>query len=343
MENKNILRAIQFIGTQRSGSNLLRLMLNQLPEISAPHPPHILKTFFPILPRYGNLDEAQNFLQLALDVCAWVNANPVPWEGVTFHAHKIVSQCRRRSLIELFRCIYEVKAVHDNAKYWCCKSMESVNYVEQLEQEGIEPYYIHIYRDGRDVALSFLKAIVGPKHVYHLAKKWAEEQTASLKVKEKLGPSRVIQVRYETLIHDPRSEMHRICRALNVPYSDEVFEYYHSAESLNTASSGQMWKNVVKPIMSGNHDKFRREFSEEQLVVFERIAGPVLNELGYENIFWPNVPQAPFTAAELADFKHAAEERYEEVIHDAEQGELERRIPQEQLMKEILSRPPSQM
>lgn len=340
MENATAYKAIQFIGTQRSGSNLLRLMLNQLPEISAPHPPHILKTFFPILPRYGDLGIARNFLQLAKDVCTWVNVNPVPWEGVTFHPDEVVSQCRQQTLIELFRCIYEAKANHDGAKYWCCKSMESVNYVGQLEKEGINPYYIHIYRDGRDVALSFLKAIVGPKHVYPLARKWAEEQVASLNVREKLGASRVIQVRYETLIHDPRSEMHRICAALGVPYSDEVFEYYHSTESLNTATSGQMWKNVAKPIMSDNHDKFRREFSEEQLIVFERVAGPVLSELGYENIHWPNVSQAPFTATELAHFKHVAEERYEEVIHDAEQGELERRVPQEQLMKEILSRQP---
>ncbi len=33
---------IFMIGIQRSGSNLLRLMLNQLPEIAAPHPPHVL-------------------------------------------------------------------------------------------------------------------------------------------------------------------------------------------------------------------------------------------------------------------------------------------------------------
>ena len=33
---------IFMIGTQRSGSNLLRLMVNQAPDIAAPHPPHIL-------------------------------------------------------------------------------------------------------------------------------------------------------------------------------------------------------------------------------------------------------------------------------------------------------------
>ena len=44
------------IGTQRSGSNLLRLMLNQQPAIASPHPPHILERFMPLLPLYGNLD-----------------------------------------------------------------------------------------------------------------------------------------------------------------------------------------------------------------------------------------------------------------------------------------------
>ena len=41
---------IFMIGTQRSGSNLFRLMLNQLPEIAAPHPPHILIRLMPLRP-----------------------------------------------------------------------------------------------------------------------------------------------------------------------------------------------------------------------------------------------------------------------------------------------------
>lgn len=334
------LKSIQFIGTQRSGSNLLRLMLNQLPEISAPHPPHILKTFFPLLPKYGDLSLTTNFHQLAKDVCAWVNANPVPWEGVVLDPDDILSQCLENSLLEIFRCVYETKARHDQAEFWCCKSMESVNYADQIEKAGIHPFYIHIYRDGRDVALSFLKAIVGPKHVYYLARKWEEEQRLSLQIGKKLGASRVIRVKYEEFIHNPRNEMHRICTALHVPYSDEVFEYYHSAESLNTASSGQMWKNVMNPIMADNHDKFRSQFSEQQLIIFERIAGPMLAELGYQNLYWPNVPSPEFTAEEIKDFKQVAEQQSVAVIDAAEQGELERRKPQERLMSEILARAP---
>ena len=53
------MKYIQLIGTQRSGSNLLRLMLNQLDEICAPHPPHILSVFLPILSKYGNLEKSK--------------------------------------------------------------------------------------------------------------------------------------------------------------------------------------------------------------------------------------------------------------------------------------------
>ena len=52
------------IGTQRSGSNLLRLMINQTPSIAAPHPPHILERFNPLLPAYGDLSIESNFLRL---------------------------------------------------------------------------------------------------------------------------------------------------------------------------------------------------------------------------------------------------------------------------------------
>lgn len=337
MQNQKF-KAIQFVGTQRSGSNLLRLMLNQLTEISAPHPPHILKTFFPLLDRYGDLNKVNNFRVLADDVCQWVNLNPVPWEGITLHAEEIIGKCSNHSLIELFIKIYESKALHDGADFWCCKSMESVHYVKELEKSGIAPYYIYIFRDGRDVALSFMKAIVGPKHIYFLAKKWAEEQKLALKVAEQVGQERFIKVRYEDLIHSPRIVMKDICDKLGVSFSDEIFEYFHSEESINTANSGQMWKNVVRPIIPDNHDKFKHGFKPGDLLLFEQVAGNVLDMLNYKTMFWPDTPIKKFSDNEVEGFKKDAEVQYSKVLQNAQSEELERRKPQENLLEEIMSR-----
>ena len=62
------MQSIFMVGEQRSGSNLLRLILNESPSIAAPHPPHILQRFMPLLPVYGNLDNNNNFKKL-IDLC----------------------------------------------------------------------------------------------------------------------------------------------------------------------------------------------------------------------------------------------------------------------------------
>ena len=77
------------------------------PEIAAPHPPHILQRFLPLLPKYGDLTDQSNFYRLAQDVCELVTVNPVPWEGITIRADEVVAACRQQTLYELFRVIYE--------------------------------------------------------------------------------------------------------------------------------------------------------------------------------------------------------------------------------------------
>jgi hypothetical protein len=313
-------------------------MLNQLPEISAPHPPHILKTFYPMLPWYGDLNEAANFRLLARDVCDWVNRNPVPWEDLTLAVDEVAETCRQNTLIGLFINIYERKAVHDAAQWWCCKSMESIHYVREIEDSGLCPFYVFIYRDGRDVALSFLKAVVGPKHVYHLAKKWEEEQRLSLDFLEQMPSDRYVTVRYEALLANPEEQMKKICHSIGVPFTADVFDYFHSHESINTASSGRMWRNVMNPIMPDNHDKFLRELTREQLVIFERVAGEMLQRLDYKPLFWPGVSGAPFTEEELTRFEAEGLQKRQEVLAKADPKELERRKPQEQLLQIIRER-----
>jgi hypothetical protein len=330
------LKAIQFVGTQRSGSNLLRVMLNQLPEISAPHPPHILKTFFPVLSLYGDLNVDDNFRQLVSDICEWVNRNPVPWEGILFSTEEVLRACKERNLVEIFRRVYELKAVQEGAQYWCCKSMESVYYTDEIESAGVHPYYIYIYRDGRDVALSFLKAIVGPKHIYHLARKWKLEQELSLKLKAAVPANRFIEVRYEELIAHPRVILKELCEKLGVNYNEAMMDYFRSRESANTAASGQMWKNVTMPILSNNHHKYLHELSMEQIRIFEGIAHDMLTALGYPLI----TDASGFTISEEEIVRYDEENAkgIADALLKANLADVARREAQENLLNEIKNR-----
>lgn len=327
---------VQMIGTQRSGSNLLRLMLNQLKGVSAPHPPHILERLMPLLPAYGDLEIQSNFEKLIADVCTLVETNPVPWTGVILDQKVILNRCTAPTLPEITRVVYELKAESEGAHIWMCKSMANIRYADELEKYDPKPLYVHLFRDGRDVALSFKKAIVGEKHIYHIARQWKQEQDASIDLYERLGSDRVIQLRYEDLLRNPQAELKRLCDFLGVEYSESAMSYHESEESKETANSGLMWQNVVKPVLADNHNKFLKELSEEDIRIFERVAGDTLETLGYELQFEKN--NTAFTAEELAAFTAINEESKAEFRKKLRPEDLEKRRGQEELLKSVKAR-----
>ena len=332
------MKFITFIGTQRSGSNLLRVMLNQLSGVSAPHPPHILKTFYPLLPSYGDLNNDANFQLLVNDICRWVNGNPVPWGDFKADSEKILSLCKQRTLPEVFSKVYIEKAKHDGAEFWCCKSMENVYYLPELEASGLNPFYIYLFRDGRDVALSFKKIIVGPKHVYNLAAKWHEEQQLSIQLSKSVDPSRIISIKYEDFIRQPHAIMEELCAKLGIPFTESVFDYMGSSESKAAAESGKMWTNLLKPVMNDNFNKFWNEMTDEDIRIFESVAGSSLQALGYELVF-KNSEKLSFTKEQIAEFEKSDVLLRKQMVEQTDAQEKEHRRPQEILLKEIQSRP----
>jgi hypothetical protein len=235
--------AVQMIGTQRSGSNLLRLMLNHLKEVSAPH------------------------------------------------------------------------------------------FADLLEEE-INPYYIFLYRDGRDVASSFKRAVVGEKHVYHIAKQWQYEQDLCLKLYHQLGDKRVIRVCYKNLISSPERELKRVCEFIGARYNNACLEYYNSQEAKNTASSGKMWQNVKRKVLTDNFNNYKKDFSADEIILFEKIAGTTLQALNY-TLNFPIQNNNEFSITEI--------KMYDEINHSLKQkakqqqkpGDAEKRLMQEALINNI--------
>ena len=332
-------QAIQIIGTQRSGSNLLRVMLNQFTEVSAPHPPHILQQFFPLLNLYGDLGNENNYISLVDDVCKLIELNPVPWNNnIRFNRKEIRSKCKNNSLIEIFRVIYEYKAELDNADFWVCKSMVNVNFADDLEKMKTKPLYIHLIRDGRDVACSYKKAIVGEKHIYHISRFWGEQQRACLEFKKTLAGHRYIQLSYESLINDPQHEIQRIADFLNISYNPEVLNYYNSKESKKVAHAGKMWSNLIKPVIHTNYNKYKHELTKEEIILFEHISGDILTSLGYKLDFQKEKDNINLTPADLESFNAKNEKLKQEVLRIADKTDLKRRSGQKNLIEQIKAR-----
>lgn len=330
---------IFMIGTQRSGSNLLRLMLNQLPDIAAPHPPHILQRMMPLEKGYGDLSKDTNFNLLVDDVCKLVELNPVAWEGVKLDRKDIAARCRNHSVVATFGAVYDAMADQGNAKSWCCKSLQNINYLSDLEAYyGDEARYIYLYRDGRDVAVSFRKAVVGEKHPYHIGKEWSATQRIALTQRKQIDAKRFFNLSYETLTGSPEKAMRGLCEFLGVTYTPEMLNFHESSEAKSAAKSSELWSNVVKPVMADNSNKFLKEMSEEDVRTFELVAGDVLDALGYKRFQTKVGETKTFTADEIKKFDEENQRLKQEVLSKVDPEDMKRRDQQAALIKEIKDR-----
>ena len=331
---------IFMIGTQRSGSNLLRLMLNQLPDVAAPHPPHILQRMMPLLPRYGDLSEDANFAQLVEDVCRLVKLNPVPWEDVRLDRSDISARCRQRSLVAVFCAVYEAYADAHGRSDWCCKSLANIAYLDEIENYVPDARYIYLYRDGRDVAVSFRKAVVGEKHFYHIAKEWAGTQELAIAHRERIAPDRFFSLSYEALTSESEATVRRLCKFLGVEYTEAMLEFHKSEDAAKASASSELWRNVANPVMRDNSRKFLKEASIDDVRIFEAIAGHVLDTLGYERSYLPKGREMSFSESDLDRFNRENQELKRKTMASVDPEDLKRRNMQDDLLAQIKSRSP---
>jgi hypothetical protein len=292
----------------------------------------------PLVAGYGDLDRDANFALLVNDVCRLVELNPVTWEGVNFDRGDIARRCRSRSVVALFGAVYDVYAAAHGARAWVCKSLENVQFLAEIEAYFPDAQYLYLYRDGRDVAVSFRKVVVGQKHFYHIAKEWAQAQRLALRHRATVPARRFASIRYEDLIANPAGALRGMCELLGVQYDDRTLEFYKSEEAKRTARSSAVWSNVVKPIMADNTRKFLREASEEDITIFESIAGDVLDALGYERAFVARGKERKFTPAEVQHFDAENRRLKDAAVRGTDSDDIKRRDRQDALLAEIAAR-----
>jgi len=326
------------IGTQRSGSNLLRLMLNQQPSIASPHPPHILERFMPLLPLYGDLGKEVNFDLLVDDICRMIEANPVAWEGVNLDREVVKSCCFERSLMAVYGAVHDLMSETKGALVWCCKSLANVHFLPQIDDYFPDARYIYLYRDGRDVAVSFRKAVVGEKSFYHIAEHWHKEQQLALDLKEKIDPGKFFGVSYEELTDDSERVLKEMMHHFKIPFVEEMLQFNISKEATETAKCGALWANVQQPVIKNNTRKFLKEAGKEDIRIFELVAGGSLDRLGYDRMHTRKGEAKVFESSDIRVFETENEQMKKEVGSRIDPAELRLRRPQKQLLREIQNR-----
>jgi hypothetical protein len=241
------------VGAQRSGTNWLQRMLAAHPAVvSLPSETHLFT---------GGMDAvAERFQHGVLGSPATGNI-----------------YMDRDEFLDAARdfCDRVFTGVADRLDADACRVIErSPNHVEQLELIGAiypDAWFLHIVRDGRDVARSLLSQPWGPTSVEEAAQVWAR----SMKSVRAAAPAlaRYREVGYELLLADPSDGMRDVFEWLGLAAAPDVMARV-------SAEAGVSFNTDTKRPDIGT-SKWVGDWSSNDLAAFDRVAGDVLRELGY--------------------------------------------------------------
>ena len=283
------------IGTQNSGSNFLRFMLNKIEEVAAPNPPHILPRMMPLLPTYGDLQQLDSFKTLVDDVCRLFELKTTSWQGINLERDEVISRCREYSLVAVFTAVYDIIAETWGTQKWCCQSLDNIFYAPEIIKYLDDAKFIYLCRDGRDVALSHQKVAAGRKHIYHFAQAWAQKQRLALKLQENLREDRFYSISYEEITSNPQQIFQDLCEFMEV-------------ESV-ALDSTSLFGDINQFISLQNTQKFLKYSSNEDLRIFESVAGDILDVLGYERVSIAPGQEIEFSPVDIHRFNLMSRKR----------------------------------
>src|SRR4051794_7746998 len=262
------------LGVGRSGTTLLRVMLDRSSEIAIPY-----ESFFvtPLAHRHGrrpNLDDFLDDLGRFYQLYEWGispdDVRPKFREGMTTG--------------EAIAAVFEVYAGHEGKPRWGDKTPLYMQHLPRLERLFPDALWVHLVRDGRDAALSFLalppgfsgKTLAQPRTVAQFAARWKVEIAAAGAVGRR-GGERYLELRYEDLVADPAGELMRICEFASLPWEPAMVEY---AGKVDVSKLPQHQRLAQPP--TANVRDWRTEMAAADARAFEHVAGDVLAASGYE-------------------------------------------------------------
>ena len=269
---------IFIIGTERSGSNLLRLILDVHPEVVIPHPPHLMKYFGDL--DYGDLNTLDNLRTLSQDMVKLIDTHIFPWD-IALSSETLAKQALEPSHFGLVAAIYESVRSQHGVTRWGCKSTFMIKYIKETLSVYPKAQFILLVRDPRDVAVSARKSVFSPCHPYLSAKLWNEQQALGRAAEAQLEPSQLYVLRYEDLLVDSEVVLHQICDFLKLEFTPSLLRFFEQKEAKKSANLSESWGNTARPILKNNHQKFHTELSPKDIATVEKVCQDNMQHFGY--------------------------------------------------------------
>lgn len=287
-QERGLLPAPFIVGAPRSGTTLLRLMLDAHPALAMPPETGFLPAVLALRSRAG----PEAFLSLVTGFETW------PDFGLEVRdLGTALRDLTPFSLADAVRAFYRLYARRFGKRLWGDKTPDYGLHLPAIQSLLPEARFIHLIRDGRDVALSLRPLWFAPsRRMQDLARHWVQRVSTTRALGR--GSPPYLEVRFEDLVRRPADQLALLCRFLDLDYDPAMLRYHERASTrldehqerrhadgtarlTRAERRSQQWRTQLPPDLS-RIACHRSEMTPKERRAFEGVAGGLLRELGYE-------------------------------------------------------------
>jgi Sulfotransferase family len=275
-------------GVTRSGTTLLRLMLDSHPELAIPGETHWLPKLIKAFER--GKQTSDDAAALIIDHKRWGD----------FHLDGEMLQERIRALkpvtaADAIRAFYLLYAEREGKMRYGDKTPGYVKEMRRIQRVLPEARFVHIIRDGRDVSLSHLRMNWGPETYAESAKLWRNR----IRKARKMAPSidHYMEIHFEDLVDDTEGVLHKVCDFIELDFDPVMLDYHERAEQRLSEKARELPRKnrppqpaearmeshrlAKEPPRSDRIGMWRERMTPEEIAEYEAVAGDMLVKLGY--------------------------------------------------------------
>lgn len=285
------------VGCIRSGTTLLRQMLNSHPRLAIFHESFVFRTWYLLgkhfrATRLTNDEMMQKFISFFLQTY-----NPFG-HGVRPIFQFLDTPSLRNSLMKCDRSIREILKIFmkgwarsQNKARWGDKATPIHSELRRMYEMFPHSKFIHIIRDPRGVSYSLIQS-GWARDCLAAAYLWRDYVSQINRGLAEIPAGNVYEIRYEDLCTGPQPALERLCRFLNEDYDREMLDYFakwdHVISNINV---DEIVRNVDKPLIQDNHVRWQAAFSESQIRCIDQVARFFMKSYGYSIV----QSSSPFT------------------------------------------------
>jgi hypothetical protein len=272
------------VGVSRSGTTLLRLMIDSHSELAIPAETRFLPELIARVDAGAGVAETAAFLTEhrrwgdfgldALELRERLDSIGDPTPGAAA------------------RAFYALYAEGQGKPRWGDKSPPYMTGMPAIATALPEARFIHLIRDGRDVAASLMARTWGMRRPRRIARRWVREVSTARRDALALAPGTYLEVRYEELVADPERVLRAICAHVELTFEPAMLRFHERAETRlaelrdlpghrSAAERATQFERVREPVSGSRVGAWREALAAEDIAAFQSVAADLLAELGY--------------------------------------------------------------